>query len=335
MVEHSTSKGLVIITGATGFIGSHLTEHLISEGYSVRCLVRETSNLKWIKDSGAEITVCSLFDIEALANQFKDADYIVHLAGVVKARNLEGYLKGNVGITKSVLDAAIQADGPLKKIICTSSLAVVGPNKVGHPSDETWDYNPQSYYGKAKVEQEKLCHEYMDKLPISIIRPPSVYGPRDTEIFTVFKAMSQGAFARVGFNHKTLSMIYIDDLIRGIQQVMESEKAKGETYFLSSEEEYDWNQIADAGKKALGKGFLNLRVPHFLVFTVAFIAEKFAGLSGKASTLNVEKAKEIVQESWTCSPKKAMKDLGFSQQISLEEGIQRSVDWYRKEAWIK
>lgn len=334
MVEQS-HKGRVVITGATGFIGSHLTEHLIAEGYQVRCLVRKSSNLKWIENSGAEIVVCTLFNPEALAMELKDTDYVVHLAGVVKARNLQGYLNGNVEITRNILDAALKAGGNLKKIICTSSLAVAGPNKVGHPSDETWDYNPQSYYGKAKVEQEKLCKQYMDKLPISIIRPPSVYGPRDTEIFTVFKAMSQGAFARVGFNRKTLSMIYIDDLIRGIQQVMESEKAIGQTYFLSSEEEYDWGQIAAAGKKALGKGFLELKVPHFLVFGVAFIAEKIAGLSGKASTLNVEKAKEIVQESWTCSPAKAMKELGFSQQVSLEEGFQETVNWYRKEGWIR
>lgn len=334
MVNKDSSAPLAVITGGTGFIGSHLTEHLIQHGYKVRCLVRPTSNLRWIESSGAEINVCPLDDQEALEQNLKDADYVIHLAGVVKARNLDGYLKGNVETTRNILDTLLKINTGVKKVLVTSSLAVVGPNKPGHPSNEESPYNPISHYGKSKVAQENLCHEYQSQLPIVIIRPPSVYGPRDGEIYTVFKAMAKGVFATVGFNRKTLSMIYIDDLVRGMRQALESNKSAGQTYFISSEEEYDWNQIAKYGKAALGKGFLNLKVPHSLVHVSAFFAENWAGISGKAATLNREKAKEVIQESWACSPKKAMKDFGFRQEIGLEEGFKHTVAWYRENGWI-
>ncbi len=328
-------KGLVVITGATGFIGSHLTEHLISEGYRVRALVRKTSNLRYIENTGAEIVVCPLTDSEGLEKNFADADYIFHLAGTVKARNYEGYLEGNVGTTQTVLEAALPHADKIKNILVSSSLAVVGPNKVGHPSNEMWEYNPISQYGKSKVEQEKLCHSYMNRLPIVILRPPSVYGPRDTEIFTVFKAMSQGAFSNVGFKRKTLSMIYVSDLVRGMRQAMESDRSSGETYFISSEEEYDYSQIIKYSKMALGKGFLVITVPNFVVFIVAFFSQLFASIQGKAATLNLEKAKEVVQDSWACSPEKAKKELGYEQRVSLEEGIAISIKWYKEKGWIK
>lgn len=323
------------MTGATGFIGSNFTEHLIANDYRVRCLVRPSSNLRWIESSGAEIEVCPLDDIPSLEENLKDADFVVHLAGVVKARNLEGYLQGNVETTRNILDTLERVNQKVRKVLVTSSLAVVGPNKPGKPSTEESPYNPFSHYGMSKVAQEELCHEYKEKLPIVIIRPPSVYGPRDGEIYTVFKAMAKGVFATVGFNRKTLSMIYIDDLVNGMRLALESEKTSGETYFISSEEEYDWSQIAKYGKAALGKGFLNLKVPHSLVHISAFFAESWAGISGKAATLNTEKAKEVVQESWACSPNKAKRDFGYRQMISLEEGFKRTVAWYRENGWIK
>ncbi len=323
-----------VVTGGTGFVGSHLVDLLLSKGHSVKCIVRKTSNLRWLKGKPVEIIDSGLLNKEKLKEILKDADYLFHVAGVVKAKDWEGYYKGNVEPAKNLLESLVELNSQIKRVIVVSSQTVSGPSRDGKPVTEEMEPRPITRYGKSKLEEEKLVLSYKSMLPITIIRPPAIYGERDTEIYLFFKTYKQGLMTKVGFDKKLISIINVKDLVRGIYQAAMEPKAEGEIYFISSEKFYDWDQIGDATAKAFGKKAIKISLPHFLVYSVAVIAEFFALFSKKAATFNIEKARDFVQKYWICSAGKAKRDFGFVQEISLEEGIKQTIDWYKSEKWL-
>lgn len=327
-------KIISVITGATGFVGSHLADLLIAKGHHVKCITRKTSNLQWLSDKPVEIIDCGLNNVESLKEVLKDADYLYHVAGVVKSKTPEGYYKGNVETTSNLLDALVHLNSKIKRVLIVSSQTAAGPSLPGKAVNEEDDPHPITTYGKSKLEQELTARAYMDRLPITIVRAPAVYGERDTEIFLVFKTYKQGLFTLVGFDKKQVSLIHAADLVRGMQLAAESEKAAGETYFISSEEYYTWDVVGNAMADAFGKKAIKLKIPHFLVYTTAGIAEFFAMFSKKAATFNIEKARDFVQSYWTADVSKAKRDLGFRQEISISEGVKRTVEWYKEMKWF-
>jgi nucleoside-diphosphate-sugar epimerase len=328
------TQEIAVVTGANGFVGSHLVDNLISKGFRVRAIVRKSSSLKWLDGKDVEIFDCGLFDKDGLRKAFKDANYIFHVAGVVKSKKKEGYYKGNVDTTQNLLDAAVENKSTIKKFLFVSSQTVSGPSFEGKAVDELSDCNPITTYGKSKLEAEKLVLSYKDKLPITICRAPAVYGERDTEIFIYFQTFSKGITTTIGFDKKELSLIHALDLVEGLYLAVKSDKAIGEIYFISSEKFYTWQEMNSLTSKVLNKKPIIIKVPHFLVYTIAAIAQFFAMFSSKPATLNIEKAKDITQQYWTCNTSKAMKDLGYRQRISIDDGIKRTCDWYKEMKWI-
>lgn len=329
-----SEKNVSVVTGASGFVGSHLVDYLLKKGDEVHCIVRETSNLRWLEGKNVTIHNSGLFDKEGLKKVLKDVDYLYHVAGVVKAKKEEDYFNGNVETTRNLLDAVSEVAPNIKRILIVSSQTAAGPSKLGNPVTEESPTNPITTYGRSKVAQEKLVKTYMEKLPITIVRPPAIYGDRDTEIYLVFKTYKQGLMTLVGFNKKEVSIIYVKDLVHGMYLAATNENSKGEIYFISSKEFYNWPQIGEIIHKAMGKGAITLRLPHFLVYTVAAFAQFFAMFSSKPATFNLEKARDFVQEAWTCDTTKAQKELGFAEQYSLEEGMKATIDWYKNEKWL-
>ena len=179
---------LAIVTGANGFVGSHLVDALLNSGYRVRCIVRKTSNLQWLSAKNVDFFYGGLDDIENLKQAFADATHIFHIAGVIKSPNYDGFITGNVTMTQNVLEAALALNG-LQHIIVTSSLAAHGPNVIGKPSIESDPRRPVSEYGESKRAQEDLAATYTDRLPITIVRPPTVYGERDVEVLLFFHSL--------------------------------------------------------------------------------------------------------------------------------------------------
>ncbi len=328
------SKIISVVTGASGFVGSNLVDRLIAEGHHVKCILRKSSSKRWLEGKPIEIIDCGLFDKEALKNVLKDANYLFHIAGVVKSKNEEGYFKGNVETTRNLLDALCEVNTSIKRVVITSSLTVCGPSLNGKPCTEEMEEKPITTYGRSKLAQENLAKKYMDKLPITIIRPPAVFGPRDTEIYLVFKTYKAGLMTLVGFDKKELSLVYVDDLVNGIYLASTSEKAIGQTYFISAEEINTWPQVSGFIAKAFGRKALNVRFPHWLVYTVAAFAQFFAMFSSQPATFNLEKARDFVQKAWTCDISKAKKDLGFRQSLSIEEAMIKTIDWYKEMKWL-
>jgi nucleoside-diphosphate-sugar epimerase len=325
---------VALVTGATGFIGSHLVDLLLSKGYSVRCITRKTSSLKWLEGKNVEILNCGLTNVEKLREALNGVNYVFHIAGVVKSKKPEGYFKGNVDTTKTILEAASDIGSKIKNIMVVSSLTAVGPSKDGKPVDETSPCNPITTYGRSKLAQERVCHEFMNKLPITICRVPAVYGERDTETFVFFKTMNNRLMTLIGFDKKLVSLIHVSDLVNGFVMAAESEKSKANTYFISSETFYTWSEIGKATEKALGKKAFKVNVPHSVVYSLAAAAQFLSYFSSKPATLNLEKARDIVQSNWICSTEKAAKDLGYKQNISIEGGVERTVNWYKKMKWM-
>jgi nucleoside-diphosphate-sugar epimerase len=328
------SKNISVVTGASGFVGSNLVDKLLAEGHHVKCILRKSSSKRWLEGKPVEIIDCGLFDKEALKNVLKNADYLFHIAGVVKSKKEEGYYKGNVETTRVLLDVLCEVNPQIKRVVITSSLTVCGPSLNGVPCNEDTPERPITTYGKSKLAQEQLAKKYMDKLPITIIRPPAVFGPRDTEIYLVFKTYKYGLMTLIGFDKKELSLVYVDDLVHGIYLAAKSEKAVGQTYFISAEEINTWIQVSGFMAKALGRKALNVHLPHWLVYTVAAFAQFFAMFSSQAATFNLEKARDFVQKAWTCDVSKAKKDLGFKQSISIEQAMFDTVKWYREMKWL-
>jgi nucleoside-diphosphate-sugar epimerase len=326
---------LALVTGANGFIGSHLVEHLLQRGYSVRCLVRKTSDIRWLKNLNVEFILGDLFDNDALISALQNVDYIFHTAGITKAKTKEEYFRGNQWATKNLLEQVEKYRPQLKRFVHISSQAAVGPSFSETPIDESVPFHPITTYGASKMEAEKECHKFFDKFPITICRPPAVFGERDKDVFEFFKTMNSGIQPTIGFNIKKVSLIHVADLVDGIILAGESENSIQKTYFIASEQTYTWEEIGAVTSKILGKKTFRITLPECIVIAIFALGEIASRCSSKPSIINREKAKDITQQFWTCSVENAKRDLGFQQLLSLEEGIRRTIQWYRKEHWLK
>jgi dihydroflavonol-4-reductase len=325
---------LSLVTGASGFVGSHLVDKLLSINHKVRIIARKESRLKWIDASKIEVIPCDYNDVESLRNAVKNVDYIFHVAGVIKSKTKEGYYKGNVDATRNLLLAVEKENLDLKRFLFVSSQAAAGPSPKGLAKTEDMECNPVTTYGKSKLMAEAEVKKFTGKIPFTIVRPSAVYGPRDPEILMFFQTLKKGIQPMVGFKEKYVSLVHVFDLIDGILLAAFSDKSLYQTYFISSEKGYGWEEIGNISSKILGKKVVKIKIPHFAVYTVAAISQFLSYFSKEATILNLEKAREMVQESWVCSVEKAKKELGYNQKISLEEGIKNTVNWYIENKWL-
>jgi len=326
----------VLVTGATGFIGSHVADKLLAKGYYVRCIARKTSNLRWLDGKNFEIVEASLDNPESLIKAVEGVDYVYHVAGLTFARNYEEFLKGNRDATANLISVVEKHAPNIKRFLFVSSQTVVGPAKsLYEPVDETTPRNPITSYGRSKKEAEDVVLSYKDKIPFTILRAPAVYGPRDTAIYDIFRTVKMGLGTMVGFRDKYISLIHSEDLSRGIIEAAESEKTKDEIYFVSSEEFYTWKQLINIIAEKMNKKFvLKIRLPHFIVLTVAAISEFLGKFSDKPPVFNYEKGIDFIQDYWICSTEKAKRDFGYRQMMSIEDGMQNTIEWYKQNKWL-
>jgi dihydroflavonol-4-reductase len=328
------NKQIAVVTGGNGFVGSHLVDLLLENNYVVRCITRKSSDLKWLKDKEVQFFNSGLLDKDGLRKAFQGADYIYHVAGVVKSKNPEGYFQGNVETTRVLLETALEYKNSIKKFLVVSSQTAAGPSCKGKVLTENDPYNPITTYGRSKLAEEEVAISFMDRLPITICRAPAVFGERDTEIFLFFKTFSKGLMTTIGFDKKLISLIYVKDLVKGFMLAAESEKSSGQIYFISSEKHYTWDEIGEITSKILGKNPIKIRVPHSIVYSIAAIAQVLAIFRSKPATLNIEKARDLTQNAWICDTGKAIQELNYNQSFSLEEGIKRTIEWYKQQGWL-
>lgn len=322
------------ITGATGFIGSFLAEELLKKKYQVRCLVRQSSDVRWIRGLNLEFHYGSLLNIDSLASGLQDCDCIYHLAGLTKARTEQEYFKGNFDGTRNLVDAALQFKDKIKRFVYVGSQAAVGPSPSMIAIDENHLPHPLTYYGKSKLAGEQYVQKHAAQLPVTIIRPPAVYGPRDKDVLEFFRTVSKGIIPRLGGKEQFLSLVHVRDLVRGILMAGENAKAEGQTYFICNQLPYSWDEVSRTTLKVLNKKGIRIPVPLTLMKVVALFGESVAALTKKPALVNNQKIIEMQQTYWTCSAKKAKMELGFVNEINLEQGIQETINWYQEQKWM-
>ncbi len=319
-----------LVTGGTGFIGSHTIELLLQRGFKVRCLVRRTrSNLGWIEGSQAEIVRASYLDVDTLREAIQDAEYIFHIAGVTKAKTASQYRQGNVLATRNLLEAAT-GNPSLKKFCFVSSLTAVGPSPDGTLLNEDAVCHPITAYGVSKLEAETVCQLYANRLPIAILRPPAVYGPRDRDLLEIFRWVKHGFKPVFGSNEKSLSVIYGPELARVLVEVALSEKTTGRTYFVADPTPYRMSTVFNQISAMFGKRGMNIHFHAPLLYSLGAIAELASVFNQNAPVLNIEKARDLLQKNWICSPRKLEEDIGFQNQAPLEESLRTTIEWYKE-----
>ena len=325
----------ILVTGATGFIGSHLVEKLLTKGHQIRCFTRISSNLGWLQNLNIEYCKGDYFSQQTLVDAVRDVEFIYHTAGVTKAKTIKGYYDGNHIATRNLLEAVISGNPKIKRFIHISSGAAVGPSYDGQPVDERTPFHQITSYGRSKMEAEKECLRLMDKIPITIVRPPAVYGPRDKDVFEFFNTIGKGIQPMIGFKDTFVSLIHVSDLINGIMQASEHPIAVGQTYFISSERFYTWKELGEITAQIMGKKVLRIKIPKSFVYVISTAAEFLSLFSTKPALLNIEKAKDMVQKFWIFKIEKAKIELGFKENMGIEDGISETIKWYRDQGWLK
>ncbi len=317
----------VLVTGATGFIGSFLAEALAAKGYQVTCLVRRTSDRRWLHSFDHEILVADITDRASYASDIRDFDYIFHAAGVTKAGSAAEFLRENADGTRELARTA-GAQGGLKRFIYVSSLAAAGPSPDGRPLDEGTAPHPVSAYGRSKLAGEEAVSACSGSMPVTIIRPSAVYGPRDRDFLLVFRAAQSGIFPYWG--RSTYSLIHVQDLVRGMILAAEAPAAAGKTFYLADPRSYSTDDIQDALSTALGRRSFRMRLPRSVLGPLAAVIQKM----NKKGIINADKMRELGFPHWNCSPARAHQAFGFMSEMTLGEGFMKTACWYRNEQWL-
>lgn len=324
----------IFLTGATGFVGSFVAEQLVKEKHEVVCLVRKSSNLRWIEDLPVQRLVGSLSEPSSYEEAVKRADVVAHVAGVTKANDTAAYYRGNVDTTRSLLQTVVRTNPALRRFLYVSSQAAAGPAQSTDPMDESAVPHPITDYGKSKLEAEKLAQSFMDKLPVTIVRPPAVYGPRDTDVLHFFKGLKKGWNLQVGNLDQYVSVIYVKDLAAGIVQALFSAKTTGKLYFLCEEPPRYWSQVAQMAAEIMQVKYRTVRIPYRLAFIVSYFLELFSRIGNRSTILNRQKMLEIRQPFWGVSCKRAQTDFDYQTHFPLREGIRETIVWYEQNRWL-
>lgn len=313
-------------------MGSHLVEALLQRGYrEVRCLVRR--DLKWLAPLGIVPVHGDLTDRAVLEAAVRGVDEVYHVAGVTRATDWATFEQGNIRGTVRLLEAIRAVHPGIRKVLVTSSLAAVG--RAEGVADETTPLNPISQYGRSKAQMEAALAPFQADLPLVVVRPPAVYGPRETDILTFFQTVRRGICPVIGDGTQPdLSLVHVRDLVQGMIDAVASEATSGQTYFIGSEVPYAWNQVRDATAAALGRSVLTIPIPPALIEAVGAVAEVAGKLLGTYPPLNREKAAEIRHACKMCSSGKARRDFGYQPGIPLEDGIRETIAWYRAHGWL-
>ena len=318
---------MILVTGGTGFIGSHLVESLLEKKQPFRVLARRPGSVKNAIASRGDLATG-----EGVTGALEGVETVIHLAGTTKTIAPEGYRLGNVVATENLARAIAAAGRPIR-VVHVSSLAAAGPAPDDAGGSEEDEPRPVSLYGKSKLEGERRMRAYVPEAAIG--RPPVVYGPRDTDVFQILKSASQGLALRIAGGERWFSAIYVRDLVAGILLAAEASSPVGKTWFLAHSTPLSFTEMISDIALASERTPRIVTIPPAAAFAAGSCAEVFAKLTRKPGILSRDKVREMVSNRWVCATTRARNELGFEASTDFREGIERSVAWYRTAGWLR
>lgn len=321
----------ILITGASGFIGGHLAEYFSQRDHEVVAMIRRTSDKRLLESLPVKLVYSDVTDIASLEDALAGIDWVIHTAGLTRALNLREFEAVNSIGTQNLLEVCIKQN--VKRVVHISSQAAAGASDTKDAVTEADPPKPISDYGKSKLLGEKIVETFMDNLPITIVRPPAVYGRRDTDNFPYFKIVNKGLLPVLGFDEKYFSFCYIDDLLDGIRLTLETADAVNQTYFICHKAYCSWDKFGKILSDELGKSVVKIVIPEFAMISLSYISESAITLFRRPFPFRKQKVEEMRQKYWVCSPDKAMRELGF-QPSDMDTKIRETTQWYLENGWL-
>lgn len=332
----------IIITGASGFVGSFLTEKAVEKNLKTWAAIRKSSSKEYLQDDRISFIDLDYSDLSKLTNQFREfkkengkIDYFIHNAGVTKCIDTKDFDRVNFQYTKNLIDALIDSDCVPSKFVLISSLSAFGTGDEQNytPIKLTDKPNPNTAYGVSKLKAEQYLESKVD-FPYIILRPTGVYGPREKDYFLMLKTVQSGLDVGAGFKPQHLTFIYVKDLVDAAFLSLESPLTQ-KAYFVSDGDVYTDKEYTTLVKKVLNKKYVvSIKIPLCILKVVSVIAEEISKVTKKPSTLNRDKYKIMKQRNWECDIIPLKKDLNFLPKYNLERGLEESVEWYKNNGWL-
>ena len=325
-----------LVTGGTGFVGSHIVEKGLQKGWDLICLVRDVAAIKHLSEM--RVTLWDVENLETRLINSPQVDVVIHVAGATRALNYGEYFDANVGFTRWLIESLIKsgACNNLSRFVLVSSQAAAGPSISDfEPVSEEETPHPLSDYGRSKMEGEKVALFFRDQLPLTIIRPPTVFGPRDMDVLGVFQSARFRITPVVAGPDRLVSIIYVEDLADGIlTAAASSEIPSGEIFFLANEKPVVWREFAELIGRSMGYNPFVIPLPVSIMRLIGKGGDMIGKLTGKPALIRSEKIMEMEQLAWVCSSEKAKRQLSWVSKTPLEDAINKTRDWYKRMGWI-
>ena len=325
----------VLVTGGTGFLGSHVAQQLGEQGHEVRALVRQTSDTRFLQTLPAVTLVQgTLEDRDSCGRAMADVEAVIHCAALVKARSSAEFRLANVVGTQNMLDAALRAESPPKRFVFVSSLAARAPSPTGQPLSPDAEPEPVTTYGRTKLEAERAVLARKNDLHVTVLRPTAVYGPRDREMLQLFQYAQMRILPFIGDPKGKLTMIFGEDCARAVLRCLDAEIPSGRAYDLDDGCVYNRTELAEGLEHAIGKrALVRFPIPEPIVKSVGWLSEAYGRISDRAVMVTREKVDELLQQ-WVGDSKAAREELGFQPSVEWKEGAERTAEWYFANGWL-